>query len=86
MSIEERKAYELVNMYYNHSRNQEEAIERAEGVLLGTLCEKIDSLHSHVFVRKDFDQPLIESSIKQLKMWQEVGYHIQQIKRKLPIT
>lgn len=80
----EQKAKELINMYYGcNDTNQLGAIEMVERVLLGTLCEKIDSLHSHVFIRKDFDLPLIESQIQQLKNWQEVAAELQNIKTAL---
>lgn len=68
----ELKAKQLVNMYYAHSKTQNEAIQIVDGVLLRTLCQKIDSLHDHIFNRKDFDDALIKSQIQELKRWHEV--------------
>ena len=79
------KARELVNMYYNHSTSQAEAIRMVEGVLLTTLCQIIDSLHGHVFFRRDYDEELMKTGINNLKWWQEVAYEVQQIKMKLPV-
>ncbi len=77
----EQKAKELINMHYRHCSSQQEAIDYVDKVLLTTLCQKIDSLHNHVFHVKDFDLPLIESSIQQLKYWQEVAYELQKISK-----
>jgi len=81
----EEKAIGLINMYYNHSKSQHEAIIMVEEVLLTGFCQKVDSLHNHVFNTKDFDEALIKSSIQQLKYDQEIAYHVRQIKNKLPI-
>lgn len=82
----EAKAKELINMYYDHSKSQKQAIDICENVVLTTLCQKIDSLHDHVFHRKDFGQPLMESAIKHLKWWQEVASELQKLKDKLPVN
>jgi hypothetical protein len=79
------KANELVNMYYAHSKTQAETISIVENVLLNSLCQKIDSLHIHVFISQDFDDELIKSSIQQLKWWQEVSCEVGKLKDKLPI-
>lgn len=81
----QEKAKELVNMYYSHAKTQAEALQMVDNILLGTLCERIDSLHGHVFFRKDFDIALIESAIQQLKWWQEVAYEIQQLRINLQV-
>jgi hypothetical protein len=52
---------------------------------MATICEKIDSLHGHMFFRMDFDLPLIESSIKHLKFWQEVAAEVQKIRDAIPV-
>lgn len=82
-NLTEQKANELINMYYNHSNSQAEAIDIVDRVLLATICEKIDSLHGHVFFRKDFDLDLIGSSIQHLKYWQEVASEVQKAKDRL---
>lgn len=79
----EEKARELVNQYYGHSRNQLQAIETVERVILTRMCQDIDSLHSHLFFRNDFDFELTKSEINQLKNWQEVAYELQNMKRKI---
>jgi hypothetical protein len=82
----EQKAKELINTYYGcNNTNQLGAIEMVERVLLGTICERIDSLHSHVVIRNDYDLELIKSSINQLKSWQEVAVEIDNIKMAIPI-
>jgi hypothetical protein len=81
----EQKARELINMYYNHNETQLGAINSVDKVLMATICEKIDSLHGHMFFRMDFDLPLIESSIKHLKFWQEVAAEVQKIRDAIPV-
>lgn len=79
------KAQQLVNMCYNHVGSQLQAIEMAERAVLGTICERIDSLDSHIFFRKDFDEPLLKSAIKELKSWQEVAAELQNIKTAMAV-
>jgi len=81
----EQKSLELINMYYNHSKSQKEAIGICNEVVLKTICQKIDSLHSHVSIKRDYDEALIMSSINQLKYWQEVAYYLQKAELKLPV-
>jgi len=80
----EEKAKELVNMYYNHAKSQREAIAMADNVLLTRLCQDIDDLASKAENGAD-DYPVILSRIKQLKYWQEVAYHVAEIKNRLPV-
>lgn len=79
------KARELINMYYGHSRSQLEAIEICERVVLTTMCQKIDSLHGHVFFRNDYDEALIKSAILQLKWQQEIAFELASIKNQIPV-
>lgn len=82
----EEKAKQLINTYYGcNNTNQLGAIEMVERVLLGTLCERIDNLHGHVFHTGDYDLDLIKSSILQLKNWQEVCVELDRIKRAIPV-
>jgi hypothetical protein len=76
----ELKAKDLVNQYYNHAKSQHEAIEIVERIVLTRLSQDIDSLHDHIFIRQDFDRPLIDSAIKGLKFWQEVAAELQRMK------
>ncbi len=76
-------ANNLVNMYYNHSETQLEAIEISERVILTSMCQEIDSIHQHVCMDDDYDKELIQARIKCLKSKQEIVYELSKIKNKI---
>lgn len=80
------KAKDLVNMYYNHTATQKQAIETAERVVLSTLCKEIDSFHAAINRRENaFDDVLVLSTVKRLKNWQEVAVELQALKDAIAI-
>lgn len=81
----EKKAKELVNMYYAHAKTQEEAIRMADNAVFTTMCQKIDDLHLNTVLRGDMDENFVKPSIKVLKWWQEVASELQEIKNKIPV-
>ena len=81
----EEKAKELVNMYYSHSRTQEQAMQLVDEAILTTMCQKIDDLHENTVIRGDMDENFVKPSIKVLKWWQEVANEVQKLKIKLSV-
>jgi len=82
----EQKAKDLVNYYYGiGAKNQLEAIEIVELIVLTTFCQQTDSLHGHVIVKDDYDMHLIKSAIIRLKWQQELAYELHRLKNALSV-
>jgi len=75
------KAKELVNMYYAYAKTQEEAIQMVDNVLLTTMCQKIDDLHTNTVISGDMDENFVKPSIQVLKWLQEVAYEVSKLKK-----